>query len=131
MTVLLSATRLPRTLALPKEIPHATKHRLELDVERSWIVLTEANRFAWPGPDLRQTQPGDLASVAYRTFVRHQDAAQEACVFRLLSNALGFAAGCFALRFYERLGLVVAMKAGRQFPWRLVRVCQLRHNSQQ
>ena len=47
------------------EIPHETKRRLGLDDERSWIVLTEANRFAWPGPDLRLTQHGDLASVAY------------------------------------------------------------------
>jgi hypothetical protein len=47
------------------EIPLATKQRLGLDAERSWIVLTEANRFLWPGPDLRPATPGDLASVAY------------------------------------------------------------------
>jgi hypothetical protein len=35
------------------EIPTATKKRLGLDDERSWIVLTESNRFAWPGPDIR------------------------------------------------------------------------------
>ena len=35
------------------EIPPAVKNRLQLDVERSWIVLTESNRFVWPGPDLR------------------------------------------------------------------------------
>ncbi|GLU28031.1 hypothetical protein Brsp01_32640 [Brucella sp. NBRC 12950] len=35
------------------EIPAATKRRLGLDEERSWIVLSESNRFAWPGPDLR------------------------------------------------------------------------------
>ena len=35
------------------EIPQAVKKRLKLDEERSWIVLTESNRFAWPGPDLR------------------------------------------------------------------------------
>jgi hypothetical protein len=28
-------------------------------------VLTEANRFLWPGPDLRPARPGDPASVAY------------------------------------------------------------------
>jgi hypothetical protein len=32
------------------EIPAAVKLRLRLDGERSWIVLTESNRFAWPGP---------------------------------------------------------------------------------
>jgi hypothetical protein len=35
------------------EIPPATKRRLGLDGERSWIVLTESNRFIWPGPDIR------------------------------------------------------------------------------
>lgn len=35
------------------EIPAATKRRLGLDDERSWIVLSESNRFVWPGPDLR------------------------------------------------------------------------------
>lgn len=35
------------------EIPASTKHRLGLDDERSWIVLTESNRFIWPGPDVR------------------------------------------------------------------------------
>jgi hypothetical protein len=50
---------------LAVEIPLRTKQRLGLDTERSWIVLTEANRFRWPGPDLRPATPGDLASVAY------------------------------------------------------------------
>ncbi len=35
------------------ELPPATKARLGLDSERSWVVLSEVNRFAWPGPDLR------------------------------------------------------------------------------
>lgn len=35
------------------EIPVAVKARLRLDGQRSWIVLTESNRFVWPGPDLR------------------------------------------------------------------------------
>lgn len=38
---------------------------LGLDDERSWIVLTEGNRFTWPGPDLRPAVPGDVTSVAY------------------------------------------------------------------
>ena len=44
--------------------PDTVKRRLELDDERSWIVLTEANRFIWPGPDLRPSTPGDSASAA-------------------------------------------------------------------
>ncbi|WP_252181374.1 hypothetical protein [Azospirillum sp. B4] len=47
------------------EIPPATKRRLGMDDERSWVVLTEANRFAWPGPDLRPLHADDAASVAY------------------------------------------------------------------
>jgi hypothetical protein len=41
------------------EIPQATKRRLGLDIERSWIVTTEFNRFTWPGPDIRPTASGD------------------------------------------------------------------------
>jgi hypothetical protein len=36
-----------------------------LDSERSWVVLTEANDFIWPGPDLRPAVVGELNSVAY------------------------------------------------------------------
>jgi len=35
------------------EIPRPVKLRLRLDDARSWIVLSESNRFVWPGPDLR------------------------------------------------------------------------------
>lgn len=35
------------------EIPPATKRRLGLDDDRSWVVTTEVNAFVWPGPDLR------------------------------------------------------------------------------
>jgi hypothetical protein len=51
--------------ALAVEIPAATKRRLGLDEARSWVVLTEVNRFRWPGPDLRPVVPGDSATVAY------------------------------------------------------------------
>jgi len=47
------------------EIPLQTKRRLGLDDERSWVVLTEANRFYWPGPDLRMTRAGEANSVLY------------------------------------------------------------------
>ena len=62
---------LPVTHALPAdrsdalEIPQPTKQRLGLDSERSWVVLTEANDFIWPGPDLRPAVNGDSSSVAY------------------------------------------------------------------
>jgi hypothetical protein len=47
------------------EIPLATKRRLGLDSERSWIMLDEANDFTWPGPDLRPARNGDLDSIIY------------------------------------------------------------------
>ena len=47
------------------EIPQPTKQRLGLDSERSWVMLSEANDFIWPGPDLRPAVNGDPASVAY------------------------------------------------------------------
>ena len=50
---------------LAVEIPALVKRRLKLDDERSWVVLTEANRFIWPGPDLRPLIQEDSASVGY------------------------------------------------------------------
>jgi hypothetical protein len=40
------------------EIPQATKRRLGLDTEPSWIVTSELNQFTWPGPDIRPTTSG-------------------------------------------------------------------------
>lgn len=50
---------------LAVELPANTKQRLGLDDARSWVVLTEVNRFAWPGPDLRPARPGDASSIVY------------------------------------------------------------------
>ncbi|MBL8581247.1 MAG: hypothetical protein JNL61_03325 [Rhizobiaceae bacterium] len=47
------------------EIPSATKRRLGLDGERSWIVISEANEFGWPGPDLRPASSDARMNVAY------------------------------------------------------------------
>ena len=65
VTVLPISHTPPADAALAVELPAATKRRLGLDDERSWVVLTKANRFLWPGPDLRPARPGDAASVAY------------------------------------------------------------------
>jgi hypothetical protein len=43
------------------EIPRATKKRLRLDDEKSWIITTEVNRFIWPGPDIRPVPGGGAA----------------------------------------------------------------------
>jgi PHD/YefM family antitoxin component YafN of YafNO toxin-antitoxin module len=55
------------------EIPLSTKQRLGLDDARSWVILTEANRFICLGPDLRPARRGDAGSVVcgqlpYRLF---------------------------------------------------------------
>jgi len=55
----------PHDPALGIEIPAATKRRLGLDDERSSIVVAEANRFTWPGPDLRPMKSGDATTVVY------------------------------------------------------------------
>lgn len=55
----------PQSPADALEIPPTTKRRLRLDDDRSWVVITESNRFYWPGPDLRMINPGDANSVLY------------------------------------------------------------------
>ena len=47
------------------ELPAATKSRLGLDSERSWIVVAEGNRFIWPGPDMRFLPGKGAPSTAY------------------------------------------------------------------
>ena len=46
------------------EMPAAVARHLRLDDGRSWIRLTEANQFDWPGCDLRQV-PGRAGEFAY------------------------------------------------------------------
>ncbi|WP_318987613.1 hypothetical protein [Falsiroseomonas ponticola] len=38
------------------ELPTETRRRLGLQDAPCWVVLTEVNRFAWPGPDLRPVE---------------------------------------------------------------------------
>lgn len=47
------------------ELPSRTKARLGLDDQRSWIMVTEGNRFLWPGPDLRFVPGEGPESIAY------------------------------------------------------------------
>ncbi len=44
---------------------YCPQRRLGLDDERSWVVLSEGNRFLWPGPDLRPARPEAAATIAY------------------------------------------------------------------
>ena len=46
------------------EIPPRVKKHLDLDDERSWIIINEVNTFVWPGPDLRPL-PGNKGRVDY------------------------------------------------------------------
>jgi hypothetical protein len=55
----------PDDPAAAVELPTTTKLRLGLDDDRSWVVVSEANRFVWPGPDLRPRVSRDAGSVAY------------------------------------------------------------------
>ena len=65
VTVLPITHAQPSIPALAVEIPAPTKQRLGLDEDRSWVLLSEANRFIWPGPDLRPANPGELTSIGY------------------------------------------------------------------
>lgn len=65
VTVLPISHTPPMDPELAVEVPPPVKRRLRLDDDRSWVVLTEANRFVWPGPDLRPLAAGDPTSVAY------------------------------------------------------------------
>ncbi len=47
------------------ELPPRVQARLGLDEERSWVVVTEANSFMWPGPDLRPIPGRGVESIAY------------------------------------------------------------------
>lgn len=41
------------------EVPAAVRRQLGLKAERSWIVVSEWNRFTWPGYDIRPLRKGD------------------------------------------------------------------------
>lgn len=64
-------TIVPITHTLPErpdeavEIPLVTKKRLGLDDARSWVVVTEVNRFVWPGPDLRPVSRAEADRFDY------------------------------------------------------------------
>ena len=58
-------SRAPSTLEEGMEIPVATRRRLGLQDEPCWAVLTEVNRFVWPGPDLRPVTTAFGSSWGY------------------------------------------------------------------
>ena len=58
-------TQQPRNLADGFEVPTRVKAHLGLDAERCWIMVTELNRFLWPGPDIRLVGRGPAATPFY------------------------------------------------------------------
>ena len=82
VVTVLPVTHTPPSGAAPAvEIPYMTKQRLGLDAQRSWVVLTEANRFVWPGPDLRMKESGGPESTAYGLLPRP--------LFKQITSAFG------------------------------------------
>ena len=47
------------------EIPTRIKAHLGLDAARCWIMVTELNRFRWPGPDIRPIEHGEERTPYY------------------------------------------------------------------
>jgi hypothetical protein len=83
--------RPPESAADAIEVPTAIKTHLGLDDERSWVVLTESNQFARPGPDLRRCEDGSVAygflpprffAEIQRRFLALEDAARSRHVER-------------------------------------------------
>jgi hypothetical protein len=46
-------------------VPGAVSHHLGLGDQKSWIVVSEVNRFRWPGPDLRPVRTGSERTPYY------------------------------------------------------------------
>jgi hypothetical protein len=55
----------PQDAEMAIEIPYNTKRRLNLDDDQSWVIVSEANLFSWPGPDLRPAINGDLTTIVH------------------------------------------------------------------
>ena len=66
LVTVLPVTHLPpKDPAAAIEIPRAIKQHLGLDDARSWIVVSEGDRFVWPGYDLRKTVGNDRYDYGY------------------------------------------------------------------
>lgn len=57
-------TQPPRRGQPAIEVPEAVRRQLGLPAERSWIIVDEWNRFAWPGYDIRPIR-GRAPEVSY------------------------------------------------------------------
>ncbi len=57
-------TKPPRKDQVAIEVPQAVRAQLGLSAERSWVIVDEENRFAWPGYDIRPIK-GKEPSISY------------------------------------------------------------------
>jgi hypothetical protein len=57
VTVVPITHRPPDDASLAVRLPSGVKRHLGLDRAASWIVVSEVNRFRWPGPDIRPVAP--------------------------------------------------------------------------
>jgi hypothetical protein len=57
-------------------VPANVKRDLRLDRDKSWVVVTELNRFQWPGPDVRVVGDGTpfYGAIPDWLFVRVREA---------------------------------------------------------
>lgn len=60
------STRDPRRGERAIELPAAVRRQLGLAAARSWVVVSEVNRFTWPGYDIRPA-PGREPETRYGT----------------------------------------------------------------
>ncbi|MBN9020602.1 MAG: type II toxin-antitoxin system PemK/MazF family toxin [Rhizobiales bacterium] len=76
VTVLPATHSPPAHAAGAVEIPQAVKRHLGLDEAQSWVIVSEGNRFIWPGYDLRPRSDGSYAYgfLPPRLFERIRDA---------------------------------------------------------
>lgn len=58
-------TQPPQHAADGVEVPARVKKHLGLDADRCWIMVTELNRFLWPGPDIRPIERGEDRTPFY------------------------------------------------------------------
>ena len=65
VTVLPVTHRQPDDPAAAVEIPQTVKKHLDLDDERSWVIVSEGDQFIWPGYDLRKVRNTDRYDYGY------------------------------------------------------------------
>lgn len=93
VTVVPITHRQPTTDIDAVEIPLITKKRLGLDTDQSWALISEVNRFVWPGPDLRPAdlgKPGkyDFGYLPPRLFTEIKNALLERAQKRKLKTVM-------------------------------------------